>query len=203
MAGRFQDVPYLTFSQWSDMAVVCPECGQAGIVRYNWEENTAYFRCGSCYLQKETAPGAGHGFEVTAQCTETGKYFRLQMPDGKIHGKKIRVKCPYCKESVVGDVSAAPSKCVVFERVCGAEDPYFHYPFYFQACYRGKIIWAFNRGHLQYLIDYLSAEIRTAQHGFYKTYHTMRSQSDMLPAFMKSAKNRDGIVKLLTKLQAK
>ena len=75
MAGRFQDVPYLTFSQWSDMAVVCPECGQAGIVRYNWEENTAYFRCGSCYLQKETAPGAGHGFEVTAQCTETGKYF--------------------------------------------------------------------------------------------------------------------------------
>ena len=103
----------------------------------------------------------------------------------------------------MGDVSAAPSKCVVFERVCGAEDPYFHYPFYFQACYRGKIIWAFNRGHLQYLIDYLSAEIRTAQHGFYKTYHTMRSQSDMLPAFMKSAKNRDGIVKLLTKLQAK
>jgi hypothetical protein len=29
----------------------------------------------------------------------------------------------------------------------------------------------------------------------------MRSQSDTLPAFMKSAKNREGIVKLLTKLR--
>ncbi len=50
---------------------------------------------------------------------------------------------------------------------------------------------------MQYLIDYLSAEIRIPQA---ENCNTVRSQSDTLPAFMKSAKNREGIVKLLTKL---
>ena len=53
------------------------------------------------------------------------------------------------------------------------------------------------------MIAYLSADLRTVQSDFHETYKTMRSQSDMLPAFMKTAKNRAGIVKLLTKLQSK
>ncbi len=69
---------------------------------------------------------------------------------------------------------------------------------YFQTSYRGKTVWALNREHLQYLIDYLSAEIRIPQA---ENCNTVRSQSDTLPAFMKSAKNREGIVKLLTKLR--
>ena len=76
-------------------------------------------------------------------------------------------------------------------------------PLYFQASFRGKTIWALNREHLQYLIGFLSADIRTVQPDHYKIYKTMRSQSDILPAFMKTAKNRDGIVKLLMKLQMK
>lgn len=51
------------------------------------------------------------------------------------------------------------------------------------------------------LIDYLSADIRTVSPDFHETYQTMRSQSDRLPTFMKTAKNRDGIVKLFAKLQ--
>lgn len=204
MATTFYDLPYHTFSFWSNMVVVCPNCGKAGVVRFYKERNIAVFQCKSCYTKKETIPGGVHAFEVTAQCTTTGQYFRASMPNNKIHGQKIRVKCPYCKESVIGDVSSSiKPQCIVFENIQHAKDPYFHYPFYFQTNYRGKTIWALNREHLQYLIDYLSADIRTVQPGFYNTYHTMRSQSDMLPAFMKTAKNRNGIVKLLTKLQTK
>ena len=113
-------------------------------------------------------------------------------------------KRPYCKESVIGNVSDKKAyKPVFFEDTYLATDPYFHLPLYFQASFRGKLIWALNREHLQYLIDYLSADIRTVQHDFYETYKTMRSQSDMLPAFMKTAKNRKGIVRLLVKLQEK
>lgn len=64
-------------------------------------------------------------------------------------------------------------------------------------------MWALNREHLQYLIDYLSADIRTVPFDFYERYGTMRSQSAMLPAFMKTAKNREGIVKLLIRMQGK
>lgn len=202
MVKRFNDVPYHTFSFWTKMVVVCPKCGKTGMVHFDKEHDIALFQCESCYMRRETRPSGNNAFEVTAQCTSTGRYFRVSMPDNKIHGQKIRVKCPYCEEFVIGDVSKEQQN-IVLEDIRHAEDPYFHYPLYFQANYRGKIIWALNREHLQYLIDYLSADIRTVQSDFYETYKTMRSQSDILPAFMKTAKNRDGIVKLLTKLQRK
>lgn len=203
MTKRFYDIPYNTFSFWTDMVVVCPMCGKVGTVHFNQERNMAVFRCDSCYTTKETMPCGSYGFEVTAQCTSTGRYFRVSISGDKIHGQKVRIKCPFCEEFITGDVSDKRDQHVVFTDIRHAEDPYFHYPLYFQASYRGKTIWALNREHLQYLIDYLSADIRTVQSDFYDTYKTMRSQSDMLPTFMKTAKNRDGIVKLLVKLQAK
>ena len=201
MVKRFNDVPYHTFSFWTDMTVVCPKCGKAGTVHFNPDSGKAQFQCKSCYAKQEAVSGGSDAFEVTAQCTSTGKYFRAFLPKNSIHGPKAKVICPYCKEIVTGDVDTSIRQHMVFQDIRHAEDPYFHYPFYFKASYRGKLIWAFNREHLQYLIDYLSADLRTVQPDFYQTYNTMRSQSDMLPAFMKTAKNRESIVKLLLKLQ--
>lgn len=204
MAKRFHDVPYRTFSFWTDMTVVCPKCHKAGTVHVDKEHHLAYFQCASCYIKKETVPGRNRVAEVTAQCTSTGSYFRAFVSKDKIHGQKVRIKCSCCREFVLGDVSDTGNyQQAVFEDIRHAKDPYFHYPLYFQTSCRGKTIWALNREHLQYLIDYLSADIRTVQFDFYKTYKTMRSQSDMLPTFMKTAKNRERIVKQLTKLQMK
>lgn len=204
MVKRFQDVRYRTFSFLTDIVVVCPKCGGAGTVHLNRERNTALFQCGSCFMKREVAPCGNYAFEVTGQCTSTGKYFRVFMPTNKIYGQKIKVRCPYCGELAIGDVLDKRGKGrIIFETMKHAEDPYFHYPLYFQVSFRGKTIWALNREHLQYLIDYLSADLRTVQPDFHKRYKTMRSQSDMLPSFMKRAKNRDGIVKVLTKLQKK
>ena len=204
MVKRFYDKPDDTFSYRTDMLVVCPKCGRTGMVHFDEKEHTAFFQCDSCYTKKETASNGDIDFEVISQCTSTGRYFRTSVPQNKIHGQKVWVKCPYCKESVIGNVSDKKAyKPVFFEDTYLATDPYFHLPLYFQASFRGKLIWAWNREHLQYLIDYLSADIRTVQHDFYETYKTMRSQSDMLPAFMKTAKNRKGIVRLLVKLQEK
>lgn len=202
MVKRFNDIKYHTFSFLTDTVVVCPKCGKAGIVHFDKEHNSALFQCESCYTKKENVPCGSFAHEVTGQCTTTGRYFRMSSPRDKIHGQKIRVKCPYCEEFVIGDVSDKRSP-IVFEDIRHAEDPFFHYPLYFQASFRGKRIWALNREHLQYLIDYLSADLRAVESDFHEKHKTMRTQSDILPTFMKTAKNRDGIVKLLTKLQMK
>lgn len=204
MVKKFYDIPPYTFSRLTEMAVACPRCGKAGTVCFDPAHSIARFQCASCYLKEETVPCGNDTFEVTGQCTSTGRYFRVPRPGNKIHGPKARVPCPFCAEVVIGSVSdKRDQKHLMFEDVRHAQDPYFHYPLYFQASYRGKTIWAFNRAHLQYLIDYLSADIRTVQADFQETYKTMRTQSDMLPAFMKTAKNRAGIVKRLTKLKGK
>lgn len=204
MTKKFYDRPYGAFSFQTATTVVCPNCKNAGTVHYDRLKNLATFLCHSCYLKEERFQGDHCGAKVTAMCTSTGKYFRTFVPENKVHGQKLRVKCPYCKESVIGDVSDAGNKsCAVFENIRQAMEPYFHYPLYFQGSYRGKTVWALNREHLQYLIDYLSADIRTVPFDFYERYGTMRSQSAMLPAFMKTAKNREGIVKLLIRMQGK
>lgn len=204
MQKRCCDLPYHAFSIWTDRTVVCPGCGKAGTVRLDLERCKAVFRCGSCRLKNETTLGEDRFAQVTAQCTATGRYFRLFVPKEKLHGPKKRVKCPYCGEFVAGEVSTPKRpQALVLREVRQAEDPYFHYPLYFQGNFRGKTVWALNREHLQYLIDYLSADIRAVPADLYRTCGTMRSQADHLPAFMKSAKNRAGLVKLLTKLQGK
>jgi len=181
----------------ADIIVICPKCGKAGTVRFDKARSIAFFQCSSCYAKQETIPCGTDDVEINAQCTTTGRYFRAAMPKNKIHGQKVNVKCPYCGELVIGDVvKQGGVQQIVFCDVRNAKDPYFHYLLYFQTQYRGKVIWALNREHLQALIDYLSADIRTG-------LETMDFRFDLLPTFMKTAKNRDKIVKLFTKLWEK
>ena len=64
--------------------------------------------------------------------------------------------------------------------------------------FQGKSVWALNREHLAYLIGYLSADLREKPLGIPR-----KTRADHLPTFMKTAKNRERIVKLLRQMQEK
>lgn len=126
-------------------------------------------------------------------------YFKC---DGCYTHKKIIPGADHSKKQYV-NASETISQVIVLENIRHGEDPYFHYPLYYQTNFRGNIVWAMNKQHLQYLIDYISAKIRSVDADFHKTNKTMRSQSDRLPTFMKTAKNRESLRKALIKLQKK
>ena len=95
----------------------------------------------------------------------------------------IQVKCPKCHSA--GVVTADD------------DNAYFRYlELWFLTSFQGKPVWALNREHLAYLISYLSADLREKPMGRAK-----KTQADHLPTFMKTAKNRERIVKLLKKMQ--
>ena len=76
-------------------------------------------------------------------------------------------------------------------------EPYFGLELWFLTSFQGKPVWALNREHLAYLIDYLSADLREKPSG---------SQKRLRPTIShlhETAKNRERIVKLLKKLQEK
>ena len=77
-------------------------------------------------------------------------------------------------------------------------EPYFGLELWFLTSFQGKPVWALNREHLAYLIGYLSADLREKPMGRAKM-----TQADHLPTFMKTAKNRERIVKLLRQMQEK
>ena len=78
------------------------------------------------------------------------------------------------------------------------KEPYLGLELWFLTFLHNKPVWALNREHLAYLIDYLSADLREKPFSIPK-----KTQADHLPTFMKTAKNRERIVKILKDMQKK
>ena len=62
-------------------------------------------------------------------------------------------------------------------------EPYFGLELWFLTSFQGKPVWALNREHLAYLIDYLSADLREKPSGSQK-----KTQADHLPTFTENRK---------------
>lgn len=78
-------------------------------------------------------------------------------------------------------------------------EPYFGLELWFLDYFDNKPVWAVNREHLAYLIEYLSADLRERPAGY--KYTSTKTQADHLPSFMKTAKNRERIIKILRDMQ--
>ncbi|WP_223596475.1 hypothetical protein [Neobacillus bataviensis] len=83
-----------------------------------------------------------------------------------------------------------------FINIGGAFDWYFGYPLYLQIACCGHTLWAYNIEHLEYIKNYVEADLR--ENGTY--YLSVESR---LPLWIKSAKNRDAVVKAISKLEQK
>ncbi|MBC1744232.1 hypothetical protein HCA06_14375 [Listeria welshimeri] len=71
----------------------------------------------------------------------------------------------------------AKSYCYLGE-INNGHEPYFKLELWFLTSYDNKLVWALNREHLNYLIDYLSADLREKTSS---TYTIMKTQADHLP----------------------
>jgi DNA-directed RNA polymerase subunit RPC12/RpoP len=102
-----------------------------------------------------------------------------------------RFVCAACASSASWSTKDGPS--------CwgGPVDPFFRLPLWLKAeCCKGRTLWAFHDGHLALLEDYVSARLRErgpAQPGL-----TLVAR---LPAWLKSAKNRDEVLRVITRLR--
>lgn len=80
-------------------------------------------------------------------------------------------------------------------------DPYFHLPLWLQTSCGQQTLWAFNMRHLQFIRDYVAAEDRRSP---------PRERNDplnsllasRLPKWMKSARNRDTVLRAIEILEA-
>ena len=196
--SRIVDEPYFTHSAYSafttGIQVKCPKCHGAGVVTA--DDDNAYFRCLSCGHQ-ETRDRTIYRYDVHNQCKNCGRYYRVDIEDeAKQRFPVLHVACPYCGATMPGAVHKTAEAFSYGAEIQGGKDPWFGLELWFLTSFQGKPVWALNREHLAYLIGYLSADLREKPPGRAKM-----TQADHLPTFMKTAKNRDRIVKLLKKLQ--
>ncbi len=76
-------------------------------------------------------------------------------------------------------------------------DWYFQLPLWLQISCCGKTLWAYNETHLDFLENYVKAKLRE------RTPNTNKSLASRLPNWIKSAKNRDEILKCIKRLRTK
>jgi hypothetical protein len=82
-------------------------------------------------------------------------------------------------------------------------DPYFHRPLWLQIPCCGHTLWANNLDYLNYLEDYIRATLR--ERGSQEAYRLRRNKTlvSSLPGWMKSAKNREEVLKKIALLRTK
>ena len=177
------------------VCVVCPNCSKMGSVTS--DENNYYFKCHSCVKRKEV-PRYKSEYVVEGKCEPCANYFRTTVEEDLKHFKALRVHCPRC--NTLADASTvrkrSPVRVSYHQEIIKGKERFTGYPLYFLDALDGEPIWALNREHLEYLIHYIDADLRIEPWGKY-------GQSWSIPKFMKLAKNRQRVLKILKRLREK
>ncbi len=195
---RFVDYSGEPYALWAilrsgaSIAVRCA-CGAAGSIRCDNDELVMI--CSQCMQKKVYEQEAV--YSVSGNCNHCDRWFNERLHDKRQYTHKmINYPCPHC-----GTVQAMHVKkrfdCRYYHSaIRDGRDPYFGLELYFLSSYRGKPVWALNREHLSYLLTYIAADQRQRP-----TYAYTRTASYRIPRYMKEAKNREGMIKLLTRMQ--
>lgn len=155
-------------------------------------------QCSHCFYSQTYQ--IDYDYTASGVCTFCERWFNESVTDqGQHHHKNVHIRCPYCQTTNQVPLNKKTSNrySLGFE-IRDGKDPLFQLNLYLLTHYRGKLIWALNHEHLNYLIDYISADLRVKPSLYIKRHASYR-----LPKYMKDAKNRDGIVKALHKLHHK
>ena len=103
----------------------------------------------------------------------------------------MEVTCTACGQARLYDTTCKRT----YANSQQASDPYFGLPLWLQAPFGSHTVWAYNRKHLNYLKEYVQAKLRESASG---GRHALTWK---LPNFIKLAKNRDGILKIIARLE--
>jgi hypothetical protein len=126
---------------------------------------------------------------VCPKCGGMAKVFPFgEQPD---LGYRVRVTCSSC--SYVKDKKGTSKSMYWYD-----EDPtdgYFKYPLWLKTSCCGKSLWAFNKRHLDFLMSFVSAELRERDQDAYGWANS--SLASRLPKWIQASKNREQLTSRL------
>jgi len=109
----------------------------------------------------------------------------------------LPVTCKKCKNKHVYQPINKKAHIAITLVKGGQASEYLGCNLWLTASFRGEYFMAYNYEHLAYLKQYIGANIRERNNSEFPT------MVEKLPNFIKSAKNRDKLLKLINKLEKK
>lgn len=187
--------------EFADLCLVrCPQCGASARVEHLREEGRwtgqARVHCVSCGFAKasEATPARWRGpviLSARRRCGRCGQWLssprrRLPHPPAR---EVIALRCRECGAD--SNVTADWTPCPPSE----PHDPFFGLPLWLQSPCRGRVLWAYNPAHLEFLAGYVGASLRE------RTPRKNSSHASTLPLWIKRAGNRDAVLSGVEKLR--
>ncbi|PUB35601.1 hypothetical protein C8J95_101278 [Elizabethkingia sp. YR214] len=182
------------YAYHEDCLVVCPSCGKDATVKSKCGcDKNAVLECQHCNLRKKKEDLEFYKAIVKLNCPACGHFIHHIQRGLKTKPESLPVKCEACDS--IFQIQSKTEKYVLNYSTKEAgliRDKVFGCPFYFQEDFKGNLFWARNMEHLLEMENYISSELRT------RLPYKMR-MVERLPTFIKEAKNRDAILKILQK----
>lgn len=187
------DKRFKVLGQFSnEILVKCPHCsGKAKVLSTYPSDTKSVFRCNNCYkpINEKFWHTPVNISAVISNCDYCGATLRSIKKKIDRYKRTIEIECAICRHAKDYSVwLPSPSNY-------GVTDPFFGLQLWLQYPEDGRIFWAYNYEHLEYLRKYVAAKLR--EQGIVPKYVLTRQ----LPNFIKLSKNRDRILKIIDRLQ--
>ncbi|QHS54037.1 hypothetical protein GWR56_00160 [Mucilaginibacter sp. 14171R-50] len=196
--NRFQDKNFRISHFEDEIFVECPKCEKRAVITK--DDPASYFssrtlKCPNCFYSLN---GRHKSYTVTLDCHCSHCAAQLKVEIKNVTDKKesIAVKCFNCGKTEKYEPRNEMQEWY-FKDTGKLSDGYFGLPFWLSKNFRGDDFFAYNYRHLEYLKQYISADLRERDN---RSHWTM---VEKLPDWIKSAKNRDKLIKLITELERK
>ncbi|MEO8533582.1 MAG: hypothetical protein ABI441_07525 [Flavobacterium sp.] len=202
---RFQDENKFLGSFANEILVECPKCDSRSAIKRE-RQIQAECKCGSCYsystvfeckhcfykLEEPVYQYIAYGNPYCNHCFE--KYeFKSQLLKDK--PGKYRAKCTHCnfQEEWKPKIKKVIQSTKVQDGLI--TDEWYNFPLWFQKEVSGNVFWAYNQEHISYLEKYIKASLRERN----SKINFSTSLVTRLPKFVKEAKNREKLLKIIEK----
>lgn len=193
--GRYRDEVFCT----------CPNCNGPAMIRGEYKYSIPFYiqearvQCLKCSFNRDWVSDDGEWKgpvigSVCQPCPHCGhQWLSAEIWQKNYNGKlkqAVSIECSACHQSSDLELTWQTDRYTD-----QPVDPYFGFPLWLQSDCCGYTFWAYNRKHLQDLKSYISAKIRDQrQRGKW-------SMSSRLPQWIKDAKNRDELLKIIGRLE--
>lgn len=192
---RFTDTGDSLRDMATHFIVHCPKCdGRANILPHDGSWRLACEKC--FHVEKQ-----GHWYGsmtayVSVKCREC-RHLITRRAEADPRFTTLMVTCEHCGDKCAYE--ATISKHPIHNGLMC--DPVFGLPLWLQKSFGDDLFWAYHTEHLQLIEQYVRAKLRERNIHHKGTRNSL--MFSRLPEFIKSAKNREGILKLIHELQVK
>lgn len=198
---RFQDENKWLGNFYNEIFVKCPKCESRAIVKSISKKNcecgkciTMTFECKHCFCKMDEPiyQYVAYGKEYCNNCFEKFEYKSQPLKEKPL---MYKTKCPNCNFQEEWKTKAYRVRKESKQDDGLVKECWYNLPLWFQKEVGDNIFWAYNQDHIDYLERYIQADLRERN----SKVNYSSSLVARLPQFVKAAKNREKLLKILRK----